>query len=154
MAETYDVTYEGEAVGTANIEKQGLYYFFSCRCRLPHEGLYRIHVIGGVHREDLGICIPLDGAFGMDKRIPAKRLGEGIPTFELVPKDWRPQPLVTQQEPEPEPAPQEEEMEIPESAEELFIPVSEEEPFEHLDKLEDAFLEERDDQMGIVIQEE
>ena len=158
MAETYDITHEGAPVGTARMEKQGLYYVFSCRCRLPKEGLYRIHAINGAAREDLGICIPMDGVFGMDKKVPQKRIGEGTLTFELVPKDWQPQEIV----PEPEPIPQVEETVQPVQAEEIgppaaveesFIPVSEDEPFDYLDKLEDARVEVRDDQVGIVIQE-
>ena len=90
MAETYDITFEAAPIGTARMEKQGLYYRFVCRCRLPEEGLYRIHVILGDKREDLGICVPVDGAFGMDKMISAKRLGEGTPAFELVIRDWQP----------------------------------------------------------------
>ena len=152
MAETYDITFEAAPVGTARMEKQGLYYVFSCRCRLPEEGLYRIHAVNGKTREDLGICIPVDGVFGMDKKVPQKRIGEGMLTFELVPKDWKPQPVVTEPEPaetEPQPDPMEEEIE----QEELFIPVSDEEPFDYLDKLEDAHMEIHDDTPGIVFLE-
>ena len=173
MAETYDITYDGAPVGTARMEKQGLYYLFSCRCRLPDDGLYRIHVRCGETREDLGICVPFADAFGMDKKIAAKRLGVGTPVFELLPKDWKPQDIVMAPEPVTEEIPQEDEEraeEIPqeeenpaevippeeetepcEPDEDIFIPVSEEEPFEYLDKLEDAVLEEQDGQLGITI---
>ena len=90
MAETYEVIYQNESVGTAQLERKGLYCCFSCRCRLPDKGMYRIHVICGETREDLGICIPMDGMFGTEKRIPSKRLGEETPAFELVDKDWVP----------------------------------------------------------------
>ena len=30
MPETYDITYEGEIAGNAKMEKEGLYYHFSC----------------------------------------------------------------------------------------------------------------------------
>jgi hypothetical protein len=153
MAETYDITHESALVGTARMEKQGLYYVFSCRCRLPKEGLYRIHAINGDAREDLGICIPMDGVFGMDKKVPQKRIGEGILTFELVPKDWKPQPVVAEPEPvepEPQPDPLEEEIE----QEELFVPVAEEQPFDYLDKLENAVMEIREDTPGIILADE
>ena len=160
MAETYDITHEGAPVGTARMEKQGLYYVFSCRCRLPEEGLYRIHAINGDAREDLGICIPVDGVFGMDKKVPQKRIGEGMLTFELIPKDWKPQPVMLSPEPavtepelvepEPEPDPLEEEIE----QEELFVPVAEEEPFDYLDRLENAVMEIRDDTQGIILVDE
>lgn len=136
MAETYDIIFDGKPVGTAQTEREGLYCQFSCRCHLPQEGLYRIHVICAENREDLGICIPIDGAFGMDKKIPVKRLGDGALQLELVPKDWQPQ---AERSPEP--------------AREIFIPVSEEKPFEQLDKLEHAVMEVRDDEVGILLQE-
>lgn len=138
MDETYDIVFEGVIVGTAQMQRQGLYCRFCCRCRLPDEGLYRIHAICGRTREDLGICVPMDGGFGMDKKVPAKRLGEGEMSFELVPKDWV-APAVTagkvdmehtavQQTAEPEkeetmemPAPQQEEI-LPEPAEEQLAP--------------------------------
>lgn len=138
MDETYDIVFEGVIVGTAQMQRQGLYCRFCCRCRLPDEGLYRIHAICGRTREDLGICVPMDGGFGMDKKIPAKRLGEGEMSFELVPKDWV-APAVTageagkehtavQQTAEPEkeetmemPAPQQEEI-LPEPVEEQLAP--------------------------------
>lgn len=170
MAETYDITYEGVSVGSADMEKQGLYYAFSCRCRLPEEGLYRIHVTCAENREDLGICVPIGGTFGMDKKISAKRLGEGKPAFELLPKDWKPQETVV--EPEPEFQPVEEEKQVvetpvfegekieteenivfPEPAGENFFPVSEEKAFGHLDKLENAVMDIRSGEVGIVIQE-
>ena len=169
MAETYDIKLDDSLVGTAQVEKQGLYYLFSCRCRLPEEGLYRIHVISGDKHEDLGICVPVDGFFGMDKKIPAKRLGEGAFLFELRPRDWKPCPVVPEHKNAPaETVPEEEtqpeaETVIPEPeaehssrtvAQERFIPVSEEEPFDYLDKLENARMEIRDDTPGIVIEME
>ena len=144
MAQTYEVKYGDLTVGTARAEKQGLYFCFSCRCRLPEEGMYRIHVVSDGVREDLGICVPMEGAFGIDKMIPAKRLGEEALTFEMVHIEWTPpaaelsKPAVLEEE-KPEPV-------------QIFIPVSEEEPFEHLDELENAVMEVRDDVPGIVIQ--
>ena len=143
MAETYEIIFDQECVGRAIVERNGLYLCFCCRCRLPNEGLYRIHVIGDDVREDLGICIPMDDGFGMDKRIPVKRLGEGAFCFELLPKDWEltaAEPKLVEEQETAMPVPQ-------------FIPVSEDEPFEHLDKLENAHMEIRDDVPGVVIDE-
>ena len=157
MADTYEIQYEGSVVGSVRVEKQGLYHCFHCRCALPDEGMYRIHAIAGDDREDLGICIPADGKFGMDKRIPSKRLGDAALSFQLLPKDWLPAEPVAESEPsvaeevftEPEPA-LAEETEVPES---IFVPVSEGEPFQQLSLLENAVMEVRDDQVGVLIQE-
>lgn len=176
MAEIYDITYDGAIVGTAKMEKQGLYHVFSCRCRLPDDGLYRIHVFCGEKYEDLGICIPMGDTFGMDKKLAAKKLGEGPVSFALHPKDWKveksvikPESIPAEEEVLPEEAyPLQEEMQpetenvLPEPEEEslqqtvdtaCFIPVSEEEPFDHLDKLENAHMEIQDDVAGIILSE-
>lgn len=161
MADAYEIQYQGKTVGTVRTQKQGLYHCFHCRCTLPDEGMYRIHAIAGDKWEDLGICIPVEGKFGMDKKVPLKRLGEGKLAFQLVEKDWKPEePAPEHEEPAPEPElpVQEEIMAEPEpvAAEEpegTFIPVSEEEPFEHLDMLENAVMEVRDDEVGIILQE-
>ena len=183
MADTYEIQYQGKAVGAVRTEKQGLYHCFHCRCSLPDDGMYRIHAIAGDRREDLGICIPVEGKFGMDKKIPLKRLGDGEVAFQLVPKDWEPEKTVMAREPEqavqeesvavleqervipsepviaPEPILPEEAVQaetvssIAEPAEQVFVPVSEEEPFEQLDMLENAVMEVRDGRPGIVIKE-
>ena len=156
MAELFDITYDGAPVGTAKLEKHGLYYKFCCRCAMPDDGLYRIHILCGNEREDLGICIPMDDLFGMDKAVPVKRFGEQLLQFELVPKDWKPQEPI----PEPQEALQEECIESPEAEEQqspepeqLFVPVLENEPFEYLDKLENAVLESRPDEVGILLEQ-
>lgn len=114
-------------MGTAVVTKEGLYYRFSCRCRCPGEPMRRILLICAGEQLDLGVCIPVDGQFGLEKRIPCKYLGEGMPEFRLVPKYQRLQ--------------------------ERFVPVYPEEPFSYMAKLKDAYLQIRDGQMGIVIRE-
>ena len=155
MAETYDIVYEGKPVGTAQVEKQGLYCTFSCRCRLPEEGFYRIHAVYADKREDLGICVPLGADFGMDKKISIKRLGEGKPSFELLPKDWQPEPVVQEPESQIEEMPTVEEpiVETEEPIGAMFVPVTEEEPFPYLEQLEHAVLEVREEEAGILISE-
>ena len=167
MSETYEITYDTAPVGTVRVEKQGLYFLFSCRCRLPDESLYRIHGCYGDDRVDLGICVPMGQLFGMDKKIPTRQIPEGIPSFQLLPKDWKPEipEAVEPQEPvavetEVSALTEEEETAMAETEEDVwmetagtFIPVTEEEPFEYLDELEGAHMEVHDGVSGIVIAE-
>lgn len=167
MSETYEITYDTVPVGTVRVEKQGLYFLFSCRCRLPDEGLYRIHGCYGNDHVDLGICVPMGQQFGMDKKIPSRQIPEGIPVFCLLPKDWKPEvpETVESQEPvsvetEVSALTEEEETAMAETEEDVqletagtFIPVAEEEPFEYLDELEDAHMEIREGLSGIVLAE-
>ena len=158
MDGVYEITYEGAPVGKAQIEKQGLYYHFSCRCRLPEEGFFRIHVINSDQRENLGICVPIDDVFGMDKRLPVARLGEGNLSFELLPKEWEFQQVVIERGMEETPDVEEMQLEIneidnQETGNVIFISVYEDEPFDHLDKLENARMQTCDDLTGVVLTE-
>ena len=86
----------------------------------------------------MGICVPVDGMFGVDKKIPSKRLGSDNLSFVLLPKDAPVQEEEIQEE-------------EPQDEDEMFIPVTEEEPFEFLDRLQNAHLAEQEGQTGIVI---
>ena len=113
------------AVGKATVEQQGLYYRISCRCHLMGKGMHRLMVCCNEKQEDLGTLVPMDGAFGLEKRIPVKRLGEGQPEFLLMSKDR--------------------------VQKGKFIPVYPEEPFSYMSRLKDAYLERRNGQLGIMI---
>ena len=116
-----------DKVGTAVITREGLYYRFSCRCRYGGEPMRRVLMSVGDQQLDLGVCVPMDGQFGLEKRIPSKHLVAGIPEFRLMPKYQR--------------------------TDRRFVPVYPEEPFAYMAKLKDAFLEIRDGQIGVLIKE-
>lgn len=124
---TYDICLGTSAVGRASVEKQGLYYRFSCRCNLTGATMQRVMVACGENKVDLGICVPMGDCFGLDKRVPCKQLGEGKPEFFLTPR--------------------------PGHRNGKFVPVYPEEPFAYMSRLKGAFLEIRNGQMGIVLGE-
>ena len=123
----YEVRFGNQTMGTAEIRRQGLYYRISCICRLSGDVVCRLRVTCGNTYQDLGILVPVDGGFGLVTRIPAKRLGAGMPEFTLIPK----QAAVSS----------------------LFVPVYPEEPFAYIGKLKDAFLVRKGEQLGICIKE-
>ena len=127
MIGIYEIRRGNDVVGTAQVVKEGLYYRFSCCCRISGEGMRRIVVSCGKVREDLGICVPMGAYFGLEKKVPCKRLGTGTPEFQLLPK----YPGVQGD----------------------FVPVYPDEPFAYMSRLKGAFLEIRDGQPGIVIKE-
>lgn len=124
----YEIMLGGQAIGKATVRRQGLYYEFDCQCVLSGEGMFCISVFCHTNREDLGVLVPEGGRFVLRTRLPVKRLGEGTLCFEAVPK--RPKPVGK------------------------FIPLSPEEPFRYLQRLENAYLQVRNGQPGIVIPEE
>ncbi len=118
----------GQAVGTAEVRREGLYYCFDCQCRLSGEIMYRLTVRCGERTENLGIPVPEGGRFVLRSRIPVKRLGEGTFLIRAEPKHAE---LMGK-----------------------FVPLSPEEPFRYLRRLQDAFLQVRDGQVGVVFREE
>ena len=121
----YEVFQEGKAVGTVEVFREGLYCHFSCRCRPVGEEMRRLWMICGEKETDLGLCVPMDGGFGTEKRIPVRQCGTGMPEFVLRHKD--------------------------DTLRGKFIPLSPEEPFQYLHRLETAFLERRGTRLGIVL---
>lgn len=125
MVGVYEIKEGTRPVGQVTVTRQGLYYQISCRCDIREKAMQRLIVLAGDKREDLGTLVPVDGAFGLEKKIPVKRLGEGTPEFCLLSRNG--------------------------GEDRKFIPVYPEEPFSYMSRLKDAYLERRNGQLGIVI---
>lgn len=127
MNETYGVYLGKEQMGKVQVQKQGLYYRFLCRCRLSGDVMCRLNVACGDKQESLGVVVPMEDGFGLDTRLPIKRLGEGQMEFLLVPKH--------------------------EVGREAFVPVYPEEPFAYIERLKDAYLARKNGQVGVILRE-
>lgn len=148
MEKIYDLILDSRKVGRAEVDKQGLYYSIYCRCTLPEDDMYRIRVRGD-RTEDLGTCVPMDGAFGLRTRIPAKRLGEQPFQFEIIGKHQKEREENKESVGAVNSAKSGEDTENKEST---FCPIHPDEPFAHIRLLPDAKLAEENGQMGIEIQ--
>lgn len=126
MEGNYTVWLGREAVGQAIVERQGLYYWFRCRCQLNSEVICRVTVSCGGSHESLGILIPAGKEYVLTKRLPVK-LFSGIPEFWITPK----QPQKSG----------------------FYVDIYPEEPFRYIAKLESAYLDKRQGGMGIRIEE-
>lgn len=125
MEGNYAVFFGREQVGKVQVLKQGLYYRFTCRCRLTGDVVCRLTVSCEDKQENLGIVVPIGDGFGLDTKLPVKRLGNGMMKFQLHPKH---------------------EIEI-----EKFTPIYPEEPFAYIARLKDSFLVRKNGQAGILI---
>ena len=85
MEGTYEVLRGGQAIGSVEVTRQGLYYHICCRCRLSGEVMFRLWMCFEEDRQDLGILTPMDGCFGLKTRLPVKKAGQGSPKFQLRP---------------------------------------------------------------------
>ena len=127
MEGTYEISQGAKPIGSVTVQRQGLYYHFSGRCVLTGDVVCKIVVKCADKQENLGVLVPMDGKFGIEKKLPVKRLGEGTPQFRILPKH--------------------------EKMEGKFVPIYPEEPFSYMAKLKDAFLAHQAGQLGIVIRE-
>ena len=115
-----------ECAGKVQVTRQGLYYHFVCRCRLTGDVICRLHVLCGGRQESLGVVIPVDSGFGLDIKVPVKRIGEGSMEFRLIPKH--------------------------EAGSGHFVPISPEEPFAYISRLKKSFLEYNNGKVGIILE--
>ena len=119
----FEVLLGNRGVGKVEVIREGLYYRVVCRCILPIGGVYRLYALQNSGRENLGVVIPDGDGFLLDKKVPAKRLGNG--PFQFVLSSGAP------------------------SLSGEFIPISPEEPFLYIDRLKNAFLESENGKIGI-----
>lgn len=125
MEGEYDVYFGRQAVGTLQVRRQGLYYRVRCRCSLPGDAVCRLIFRTGEREESLGVPVPEGGVYVLEKMVPIKRFGEERPEFFLT--SGR------------------------ETRRGIFVPLCPEEPFRYIERLKDAYLEERNGRTGVVI---
>lgn len=125
MEQSFPVTVCGKHAGKVWVQRKGLYYLFSCRCNISGNIMYRLMVTCGRMQENLGILIPQEHGFGLEKTLAVRRIGEGDMSFTLVPKH--------------------------EVSSGTFVPISPEEPFAYISRLKESFLAHREGQVGICI---
>ena len=125
---TYPVLLGQETIGTAQVEKEGLYWKIRCRCTIESNVMYRILLCGDHRQEDLGICAPEGHQFTLCKRISTRQVPEGNLIFRAVPRHPQLQGK--------------------------FVPISPAEPFRYLSQLEQVYLCRRDGQVGVVLQDQ
>ncbi len=124
MNDKYDITMANEVVGTATLTQEGLYWKICCQCELSGEVPYQVIAMGD-EEINLGLLVREKNDLCLTKRIPMKRFGNVQPSFVA-----RPRTPKTQRN---------------------FHPIVPEEPFSYIEKLKDAFLEEKNGQLGITL---
>ena len=125
MEKTCPILLGGQTVGQASVIQEGLYLHISCACRFSGEMLYKITLTSGDYTEELGIPVPSEGRFRLRTSRPAKRFEGNELVFCASPKH---NPLTGR-----------------------FVPLKPEEPFAYITQLQNAFLEVRGGQVGLVI---
>lgn len=127
MVGNYEIFFGKDKVGKVQVLREGLYYRFICRCRLTGDVVCRLAVRCGEKQENLGVVVPMGDGFGLDKKLPVKRLGEGEMEFFLGPKHDRVMGK--------------------------FVPIRPEEPFAYISRLKTSFLVRQNGQAGILLED-
>lgn len=122
MEKEFAVVLGGERIGTAKVVKEGLYYRIRCLCTVSGSVPLKI-IASGSENVDMGLCVPMGDKFGLETRIPVKRIGEGELHFSARPRHRQ-------------------------TGE--FMQVLPDEPFRYIDRLKDAYFEIRGSKAGIV----
>ena len=118
----YPITREGNTVGEAQLERQGMFWRIICRCRIRTEKPMRIYLQSEMRRLDLGLCILEGDTCSLVSRISCK---VGAPEgFAFTVEHIR---------------------------EEQYFPLSESEPFPALQLLKSAKFMPRNGHPGILI---
>lgn len=127
MEGNYEVLLGKEAVGRVLVSREGLYLRFLCRCNLSGDVVCRLSVSCGGKEENLGVLVPEGDRFGLETKLPIKKLGQGTPAFCVLPNRV--------------------------AAQEKFVPISPEEPFAYIEKLKKSFLARKNGVLGAIISE-
>ena len=114
----YGLTFGDRTVGKVEVTRQGLYYGFSCRCRLSGEVVCRVVADFGDRQESLGVLTPEVDSFCLNTRLPVKRFPDREPQFRGMPNRT--------------------------AMEGHFVPIRPEEPFSYLERLKEAYLVRRE----------
>lgn len=125
MIEKYDLLLEHKKVGTAHVQRQGLYFRFKCRCDFEAPGIYKIIVTGDTGEINLGTCIPAGTYFSLETSLPVKAVGTGTLSFRVISPGR--------------------------DADEIFIPVSSDNPFPYIARLHSSRLAKRNGIAGILL---
>ena len=126
MEGCYEVYLGKNLAGKVQIIREGLYCRIICRCQADSNQIYRLYAVSDKQKENLGVLIPDGDGLLLNKRVPLKRFGHGIPEFEIS------SGTAAQRDD--------------------FIPISPEEPFAYIARLKQAFLTIQNGQPGIQIE--
>lgn len=73
MEGKFEVTLDGQTVGTVAVKQEGLYCRVSCRCHVPEGEIHRLYAGG----EKIGVLVPEGDMLALETKVAAKRLISG-----------------------------------------------------------------------------
>ncbi len=101
MDHIYQVSLKDGNVGQVWVNREGLYYRFSCRIPFEIGMKYRLYAIQNGNRIDMGLFVPEGNEFILSAKVPIKRFSAGEVTFYLTDREDTECILVKSDEPFP-----------------------------------------------------
>jgi hypothetical protein len=80
---TYKVYKSQEAVGEVVLTQEGLYYRIRCNCK-PTNEILRLVCRSTQEETVIGVCAPTEWGFGIERRVPVKKMGQPPLEFQLL----------------------------------------------------------------------
>lgn len=127
MEGTYTIWLGQDPVGKVEVQRQGLYYYFYCKCQLYSKVICRVTITCGGKHETLGVLVPVGTEYRLTKKLPIKLFSEAMPEFWITPR-------------------------LPRNRD-ICVDIYPEEPFRHIAKLENAYLCKKQDKLMIAIRD-
>ena len=125
MEEEYTLMLGEKQIGSVRLYREGLYCRIVCRCTLKGTAMQRLQVRSASGSMDLGTLVPVEGGFGLDMRLSARRLGTGELRFFVGGQENK--------------------------EKERFAPICPEEPFSYIERLKTSFLSIQNGEKGIFV---
>lgn len=83
------ILYGSLVVGEAKIQRQGLYYLFSCSCRFSKSGIYKLWAASAGKQIKLGVCVPEKNCYTLYRKIPTAHFGDDEISVYVMNEDER-----------------------------------------------------------------
>lgn len=79
----YPVYQGDQSVGSAVVSLSGLYYHIRCSCKPADDKIYRLMAVDTNGNVELGVLVPTNGKYCINKKLPVKRFKGDILRFFL-----------------------------------------------------------------------
>lgn len=123
LKKQFEIFMHSQPVGSATVQKDGLYFSFSCSCQMPDNGIYRVVVEDGKHSENLGVLIPNGDTYALTAKLPLKRFCTDNFSFQVMDRQKK--------------------------ASGICVPLASDKPFLYISKLRESYLTLVDGQLYI-----
>ena len=82
--EQFDVLYNDKCIGTVRVVEEGLYRRFLGKISLKEKRFYRLFILSDSSFVPVGLCMPVNDGYEIEKSLPARHLPKGKWNFIIT----------------------------------------------------------------------